>query len=1191
MTNNESSNDIEINTDADMEKFELQEGNLTNNKYFKQIEINGQITTGYVDFGSSCTIIKTAEAEKLGLPHYPGKSILCGYGNGRVESIGSTAMELKIDFVKATVKAIIVRDTDQKIPVLVGRNFTELPQIFVMKDKEQLIFHNATDEKATEILGKYCLEPPLVKIKLQPTKDCIVYKNHVGMVKVCGDGYVGDVYIEASLRCEEGKEMCIPNIVSQINREGQAILPIINLSGNDIIISKKRVIARAWPCEELATPSEEVLRVQEDCPTPLNREDINMGPITEKEKEQLYALLTKYRDCIAQTVGELGSVKFDGMEIRLKDDTPFTYRPYRMAKSEQDKVTEIVTELLEAGIIRGSKSEYSSPVVLVKKKNGEPRMCIDYRKLNSLTVQDNYPLPRIDDQVDRLRDGIYFTSLDLKSGYHQIPMKEDCKKYTAFTTPSGLYEFNRMPFGLTNAPRCFQRLINKILSPLGEIAAIYLDDVMLHARTVSEAIQDLEEVLKIFRAEGLTLNLKKCQFLLTTIEFLGFEIGKNTVRPGTVKTKAIENFPTPTSVRNVRQFLGLTGYFRQFVKNYAFFAKPLTRLIRKDVVWEWTEKERQAFEKLKDALTNRPVLAIYSPEATTELHTDASSIGVAGILLQRQEDNKLHPIAYYSRQTSDTESKFHSYELETLAVVESLKKFRVYLIGINFSVVTDCNALKATKEKKELIPRIARWWLQIQEFTFNVRYRPGSRMKHVDALSRNPENQQVTEVVMHVSQADWVLAGQLTDAKIKQIYEILSRSPITNFEKDVYKNYALREGRVYRITARGIQWLVPRGMRNQVVKAAHDDLGHFGIEKTLYRLCEHYWFPRMRQYVEKYIACCIQCLFNKRKSGKKEGFLNPIPKGAEPMKVVHIDHLGPFPKTKKNNCYILVTIDPFTKFSFLRAVKTTKTKYVIHALKDIFSTYGIPRNIISDQGSAFTSKEFSNFCTRNNIHHIRNAVATPRANGQVERLNRSILNSLMATNLEEELWDEDIRKVQFALNNVPNKTTGKTPSELMFGYKPRGSSDVLLSDEVSCAKQILEDLMEERERISTRIVEQQKIQKQQFDRKRKRAREYKEGDIVLLEKFEPATNTSRKLVAPYSGPFIVKTVLPNDRYIVTDMKGSLRTSRKPSYDRTVAADRMKPWQQPGGVSDETDSNSGEDDVVVSEPESDQPETC
>lgn len=331
-------------------------------------------------------------------------------------------------------------------------------------------------------------------------------------------------------------------------------------------------------------------------------------------------------------------------------------------------------------------------------------------------------------------------------------------------------------------------------------------------------------------------------------------------------------------------------------------------------------------------------------------------------------------------------------------------------------------------------------------------------------------------------------------------YDRLSKPPTTPDKHHVYKNYALRQGRVYCITARGLQRVVPRGMRQQVVQAAHDDLGHFSVEKTLYRLCEFYWFPRMRTYVEKYIACCIRCLFNKKKTGRPEGFLHPITKLFTPFEMMHIDHLRPFPKSLKGNLYIFTVIDAFTKFTVLRVVKSTKAKIVMQHLEEIFSTYGTPKVLISDQGSSFTCKKFKDLCKKHTIRHVLSAVATPRANGQVERLNRTILGALLTSTLEEQRWDDNVSTVQFAINNVPSKTTNRTPNEFLYGFKPRHGLDAALIDEVSTAAMTIVNVKAEREEASSGISEQQTKSKERFNRKRKTPRMYQEGNLVLIEK-------------------------------------------------------------------------------------------
>ncbi|KAK9693072.1 RNase H-like domain found in reverse transcriptase [Popillia japonica] len=399
----------------------------------------------------------------------------------------------------------------------------------------------------------------------------------------------------------------------------------------------------------------------------------------------------------------------------------------------------MVSDLLDNGIIRESDSPYASPILLVKKKNGEQRMCVDYRALNAKTIKDRFPLPHVDDFLDKLKGCRYFTSLDLASGYHQIQLEESSIPKTAFITPDGHFEYLRVPFGLCNAPAVFQRTINKVLGNLRYGKALaYMDDILLPSADFHSGLANLRLVFQSLRDAGLTLRLSKCQYFMEKVEYLGHEISSEGVQPGRRKTECVDRFPEPTDVRSVRQFLGLAGYFRKYIKDFAIIARPLTNLTKKDVSFAWGEDQHTAFQSLKTKLTSRPLLAIYDPELKTEVHTDASKVGIGGILLQAPPNGMFRPVMYYSRQTTKEEQRYHSYELETMAMVYTLKAFRIYLMGIQFKVVTDCNAIRTTLTKRDLVPRIGRWWLAIQEYKFDVEYRAGHKMSHADALSRNP---------------------------------------------------------------------------------------------------------------------------------------------------------------------------------------------------------------------------------------------------------------------------------------------------------------------------------------------------------------------------------------------------------------------------------------------------------------------
>lgn len=766
----------------------------------------------------------------------------------------------------------------------------------------------------------------------------------------------------------------------------------------------------------------------------------------------------------------------------------------------------------------------------------------------------------------------------MSSGYFQVKVAENSIHKTGFITCEGHFEFLRMPFGLVNAPAVFQRLVNEVLGPLRFTTALaYMDDILLPTTDYEAGLRVLEEILKIISDAHLTLRLSKCFFLQTKIDYLGHEISAEGVRPGTAKIKAVQKFKVPQNVREVRQFLGLTSFFRKYIPGFAQLAKPLTMLTRKGADFTWGNLQNDAFNKLKTRLIERPILAIYSVDAETEVHTDASKIGLGGILLQKNEGN-WKAVAYFSRQTTKEEQRYHSYELEALAVVQTLKKFRTYLIGIKFRVVTDCNALRTAFTKKDLLPRIGRWWLTLQEYDFEVIYRPGSKMSHADALSRNPveiplDFENINVFMLNINEDDWVLAAQLQDERLSYVHEVLLRNPHDNEEKNIHNNYILKNNRVFRNTVDGPKWAVPKTARRQLTMLNHDLKGHFSLDKTLKLLNQSYWFPGMRQYVKRYITGCLGCLYNKEPAGKHPGFLFPIEKIGVPMHTVHIDHLGPFVVSRRKNAYLIVAVDAFTKFIIMKAVPNTKTIHVEKFLKErIIEIFGVPKRVITDRGTCFTSKNFKKTCETLGIKLILNATATPRANGQVERYNRTLLASIASTFSDEETWDHEISKIAWGLNTTVNKATGESPFKLMFGYVPRSVYDAFLLNEID-TDQYDKNVTETRVGVTERLKLLSAREKLRYDKKRCTPKKFCEGDLVLVRKVRPSNEgSSKKLLPKYEGPYKIQQVLDHDRYVVTDLEGSRRSQR--TYSGICSVDKLKPYQT--SQSDYSDSTEAED---------------
>ncbi|GBM19209.1 Retrovirus-related Pol polyprotein from transposon 297 [Araneus ventricosus] len=502
-----------------------------------------------------------------------------------------------------------------------------------------------------------------------------------------------------------------------------------------------------------------------------------------------------------------------------------------------------------------------------------------YRKLNKVVVKDRFPLPLIEDILDRLQGSRVFSTIDLKNAFLHVDVNKDSRKYTSFVTHEGQYQFLKVPFGLCNSPAVFQRYINTIFRPLinDGIVLPYLDDVIILSSSFEEGIERVERVLSIASEYGLEINFNKSHFLKKRIEFLGHVIEDCKIFPSTLRTKAVLNFPEPANLKQIHSFLGLTVYFRKFISKYSTIARPLSDLLKKDRKFKFGEEERVSFNQLKLMLAEKLVLRIYNPNYETELHTDGSLDGYGAILMQKSPDDKnFHPTYYMSKNTTDAEKKYSSYELEALAVIEAVKKFRVYLLGIPFKIVTDCSALEKTMQKKDLVTRVARWALLLEEFDYVIEHRSGTRMTHVDALSRSPIN------IFCIS-FDNILprlkSAQDNDNEVKAIKELLRIS--------VYENYCDRNGILYKFVEGKKLVVVPDSIQTEIIRNAHER-GHTGVKYTEKHLQDYYYIHKLSQKVEKIISNCVYCILINHKRGKKEGLLHPLQKRRHV--VAHVSH-------------------------------------------------------------------------------------------------------------------------------------------------------------------------------------------------------------------------------------------------------------------------------------------------------------
>ena len=401
--------------------------------------------------------------------------------------------------------------------------------------------------------------------------------------------------------------------------------------------------------------------------------------------------------------------------------------------------------MLEQGVVQPSFSPWSSPIVMVKKKDGSWRFCIDYRKLNEATHRDAYPLLRVDATLDSLAGSIFFTTLDLASGYWQVELEPRDKEKTAFSTSKGHFEFNIMPFGLTNAPATFQRLMECTLAGLvGDQCLIYLDDVIIFSSTFNDHLRRLASVFDRLRAAGLKLKASKCHFIQEQVTYLGHIISSEGIKPDNAKLTAVTTYPTPQNTKEVKQFMGISNYYRRFIPAYAHIAEPLHRLLRKSSkTFQWTEQCEASFNTLKSKLTTPPILAFPRFTDPFIVSTDASNRAIGGVLSQIQDGHE-RVIAYWSRQLTKAQRNYSTIEREALAIVGAVKEFYPYLYGFHFQLLTDHNPLTSLKTLKDTGGRITRWLLFLQQFDFTVAYKKGTSNSNADALSRRPPDHHPT---------------------------------------------------------------------------------------------------------------------------------------------------------------------------------------------------------------------------------------------------------------------------------------------------------------------------------------------------------------------------------------------------------------------------------------------------------------
>ena len=788
---------------------------------------------------------------------------------------------------------------------------------------------------------------------------------------------------------------------------------------------------------------------------------LDESDLTEEQKFKLYAFIASNHSTFAKDTSELGCTNVHKHRIETGNAPPQRKCPYRASPQIKKHIDEQVEDMLKNDIIEPSKSFWAAPVVLCLKKNGTYRFAVDYRDLNAVTEPMNFPLPRLEDAMDSVgeNNSKIFTVLDLKSGFHQIPLDEETKHKTTFVTHSGSCSFKRLPYGLRNAAIAFQCVMAQVLQGINfKYALVYVDDILIHSSTFDEHLVHLQNVFDRLNDANLKLQPKKSQFA--------------------AKIDVVKTYPVPKTRKQLKAYLGLTAYYRRFVKDYAKIAAPLHNLLKKDVEYKWSEDCETAFNLLKDKLISSPILAFADTQKPFFLSVDASGEAIGYILGQRDFEGREVVISYGGRALRGTEIKWSICERECLAMVEAVKQFQPYLSHNHFTVYSDNIALKWLQKIRDQSGRLGRWSIKLQGYDFTVEHKPGIRNQNADALSRRPYNIHVpdqakarsgsqtlsqlssssnteksvqylqtefecpnvdadpfiaslhriptdneepsimptrepdiaskskTDIISLQESCDevgqmfkYMLHGQLPENKTEQQKLIISSEQYVVRDGILYHFLDAKSKKNKRREESFSQLMVPKCLREDVILAYHDGNAHLGFDKTYAAIRSKYYWPKMYTDIDIHVRTCNTCQKSKRNYNNNKAPLTPLPVPSQPFSRLHMDILGPLTTSSEKHKYILLVNCAFTGWFECFPLKTQESAVIAQVLySEIFCRYGSPDVLISDRGKNFMSKLVAALCELFQVTRHHTLSFHPESISVVERTNSTLAQAIRRAN-------------------------------------------------------------------------------------------------------------------------------------------------------------------------------------------------
>ena len=834
-------------------------------------------------------------------------------------------------------------------------------------------------------------------------------------------------------------------------------------------------------------------------------------------------------------IGKLNSSK---ITLHIDPDVKPVAQPLRRIPFNlRSKVDDKINELIAHDIIEevDGPTPWVNPVVIVPKSNSSDiRLCIDMRRANEAIIRGRYPIPTVDELLQNMNGSKVFSKIDLKWGYHQLELTEESRDITTFATHSGLYRYKRLLFGVSSASEQYQHEIAAALAGIEGVENIS-DDIVIHAPDEETHNERLHAVMQRLSRCGLTVNGAKCQFNLERLVFMGILLSQKGIGPTKDRVKAVVKAREPENASEVRSFLGMVCYSSRFIPQFSSISEPLRRLTKKHEPFVFGDEQKRAFKLLKDSIAEAITLAYFDKNAPTQVIADAGPVGLGAVLVQKQGDS-LVPVCYASRGLTTCEQRYSQTEKEALALVWACERLHAYVYGMRFDLVTDHKPLEAIySPRSRPCARVERWMLRLQPYDFRVVHIPGPQ-NIADPLSRLVKGEcrdtaneaddyvrfvavSATPKAMSTREVEEALGN---DEELQNVRDAIQTG---NFVKcRAYMAIASELCVVGQLVLRGTRIVLPVKLRPAALALAHE--GHLGIVGTKTMLRSKVWWPAMDREAERHCRSCYGCQLVARPDPPEPLSPTPLPDG--PWVDVATDLMGPLPSGHS----LLVVVDYFTRYYEVAVLKSTTADKVIDSLNEAFSRHGLPVTVKSDNGPQFRSSEFAEYCTENNITHLRVTAKWAQANGEVERQNASLLKRIRIAQAERKDWKRELRKYLAQYRNLPHTTTGRTPAELLYNRKLRGKLPDIGSNPV--VDHELRDRDSEMKGRSKIYAD---------ERRGARYSEIETGDRVLVQ--QEKTN---KLSTPFS-PNPLTVVSKTGNSLVIEAEDGARYSRNTSHVR------------------------------------------